>query len=181
MPDITTRPLSSGDLHDFRSIRLEALQRAPDAFGSVHEIEVVRPLQAFEDRLRGSLVVGAYHGGQIVGMAGLAFDARPKDKHKGALWGMYVRPEVQRRGVGAALIEAVIGHTPEGIEQVTLGLVKGNEAAHALYRRFGFVEYGVEPRALKTPDGYVDEILMIKFLEGSPGNSEQAGPLRSRL
>lgn len=44
-----------------------------------------------------------------------------------------------------------------------LSVVAENTAAIALYECFGFVPYGVEPRALKTQDGCSDEVLMILF------------------
>jgi ribosomal protein S18 acetylase RimI-like enzyme len=45
--------------------------------------------------------------------------------------------------------------------------VRENESAQSLYERFGFTAYGIEPNALKTPSGYSDEILMVKFLQAA--------------
>jgi hypothetical protein len=33
-----------------------------------------------------------------------------------------------------------------------------------LYAQCGFTAYGVEPRALKSAQGYADEVLMVRFL-----------------
>jgi ribosomal protein S18 acetylase RimI-like enzyme len=161
---IAIRRLLESAAEDFRTIRLEALRAAPDAFGSTYESEVARPIKAFEERLANSLVFGAYDGEGIIGMAGLARNTGAKEQHKAFLWGMYVRADERRRGAGAALVDAIINEAPDGVEQITLTVVTDNGAALALYARLGFAIYGVEPKALKVGDGYSDETLMMRFL-----------------
>jgi RimJ/RimL family protein N-acetyltransferase len=39
-----------------------------------------------------------------------------------------------------------------------------NRRARRCYERMGFVAYGLERRALKLPDRYVDEVLMTLWL-----------------
>jgi RimJ/RimL family protein N-acetyltransferase len=172
MSEITIRRLLVATRHDYRNIRLEALQRAPEAFGSTYKLEVAWPIETFEARLESSVVFGAYCGEEIIGMAGLARDSGPKHSHKAFLWGMYVRSEVGRRGVGAALVEAIVDHAPDGVEQIALTVVQDNKVARALYERLGFAVYGVEPRALKVAGRYFDEILMVKFLRAAPCGKE---------
>jgi RimJ/RimL family protein N-acetyltransferase len=169
MSEISIRRLSAAARRDYRDIRLEALQRAPEAFGSTHEAEAKRPIEDFERRLASSVVCGAYRGEEIIGMVGLARDSGPKQRHKAFLWGMYVRADATGRGVGKALVEAILAGAPNGVEQINLTVVQDNVAARALYEQCGFVPYGVEPRALKVGDRYYDEILMVKFLRASPG------------
>jgi len=162
------RRLAAADVRDYRAIRLAALEQAPDAFGSVHGAEAARPVAAFAERLETSIVFGAYIGGRIAGVAGFKREDGLKDRHKGFVWGLYVQPGARGRGVGAALIGAVIAAAREVVEQLTLAVVRGNESAISLYRRAGFEIYGVEPRALKNPAGYADEVLMVLFLRGAP-------------
>lgn len=158
------RRLDVSDAEDYRTIRLAALKGDPDAFGSTYEIEVVRPLDHFAERLANSIVFGAYAAGEIVGMAGFRQETGPKESHKGTLWGMYVSPEARRTGAASALVAAVLQHAEQFVEQVVLTATQGNDAAIALYRKFGFEPYGVEPRSLKGPSGYSDEVLMVRFL-----------------
>ena len=61
-------------------------------------------------------------------------------------------------------MEAVVDAARGAVEQLTLAVVSDNTAAVALYRGLGFEVYGTEPRALKSNDGYTDEILMVRFL-----------------
>jgi len=162
LPDFDVRRLH--DAHDYRSIRLEALLDAPEAFGSVHAVEVDRPLAHFAERLISSVVFAAYVGTQIVGMIGLKQEEGPKDFHKAFVWGFYVRPECRKHGVGRALIAALVDAANDIVEQLTLTVVRQNTSAIALYEACGFVTYGIEPRSLKEAAGYSDEVMMVRFL-----------------
>jgi ribosomal protein S18 acetylase RimI-like enzyme len=148
---------------DYRTIRLAALEESPAAFGSDYETERARPDAAFAERVAGTAVFGAYLAEALAGMVGFRREDGLKDRHKGHLWGMYVRPEARGTGAAAALMDAVLAHAAGEVEQVTLTVVQGNEPALRLYERYGFETYGIEPRAHKTPAGYADEILMVRF------------------
>jgi RimJ/RimL family protein N-acetyltransferase len=54
------------------------------------------------------------------------------------------------------------------VEQVHLTVVADNRPAIALYERCGFRSYGLEPRSLRSPGGYADELLMVRFLTDEP-------------
>ncbi|GAA5266036.1 hypothetical protein ACOSOMT5_P2463 [Acidiphilium sp. MT5] len=161
------RRLNPIDAPDYRTIRLDALKHNPEAFGSTYETEQARPIAEFEQRLIDNIVFGAYVEGAIVGMAGLRRQVGQKDSHKAYVWGMYVQPACRGTGIGSALLHELILVSQTLVEQLTLSIVKGNDPAATLYRKFGFQIYGVEPRALKTADGYNDEIHMIKFLKSA--------------
>lgn len=152
--------LQPSDAEAFRTIRLAALTTAPEAFGSTYDREAARPVSAFADWLGSSAVFGAFDNRRIVGMAGFQQEAGPKVAHKAFVWGFYVEPDWQGRGVGSALVAALIEEARDVVEQLTLTVVESNDAAIALYTKFGFVAYGTEPRALKTSAGYANEILM---------------------
>lgn len=164
---VTVRRLLRSDAHDYRTIRLSALRTAPDAFGSTHAIEAAQPIEKMAERLTSWLVFGAYDGGRIVGMMGLLQDTGPKDAHKGHVWGVFVEPGSRNRGVGAALMAALVAAAREVVEQLLLSVVERNTEAVALYERFGFIRYGTEPRALKSGARYFDEVLMILVLDAA--------------
>jgi len=161
---IAIRRLGEADAADYRAIRLAALQGAPEAFGSTYAVEAARPLSAFAERLAASTVVGAYAGRDIVGLAGFKRDDGEKHRHKGFVWGLYVRPDLRRRGLAALLMRRLLAEAAQTAEQVTLTVARGNDSALTLYKKLGFAVYGVEPRALRNASGYCDEILMVKFL-----------------
>src|SRR5215470_19914491 len=108
--DIEIRRLAQEDPADpvlYQSIRLEALQANPEAFGSTFEVENEKPLSWFSDRLRDTTVLGTFRNAQLVGVAGFAVQQGQKRAHKGGLWGMYVRPAARKAGVGCQLVEAI--------------------------------------------------------------------------
>ena len=162
---IQVRGLEPSDAALFRDIRLEALQVNPEAFGSTFETESAQPLTWFSERLRSSKVFGAFHGSEIVGIAGLWIGQGRKETHKGQLVGMYVRPGSRKSGVGRQLVETIIEFARERIEVIQLAVVSDNEQARRLYAGRGFLEYGIEKKALKQDGRYYDEVLMAKDLK----------------
>ena len=163
------RILTPGDAAAYQALRLHGLRESPAAFGSTYESEVDTPPEQIAERLaRGAenVIFGAFDDdGRLVGLAGLGRQTR----HRAGVWGMYVAPEARARGVGRALMEALIAHarTLPGLERLTLGVEAGNEAARALYHSFGFVTYGTEPQAYKLDGEYWDSELMSLRLSDS--------------
>jgi tRNA pseudouridine32 synthase/23S rRNA pseudouridine746 synthase/23S rRNA pseudouridine1911/1915/1917 synthase len=167
--DVEVRRLLPAEAGLYRDIRLEALKREPEAFGSTFAAENAEPLAWFADRLGSSAVCssavyGAFAGSDLLGVAGFFVRQGLKEAHKGVLWGMYVRPWTRRAGVGRLLVEAVIDHARQCVELIQLSVVSGNERARHLYASLGFVEYGIEKNALKQDERYWDEVLMAKPL-----------------
>jgi ribosomal protein S18 acetylase RimI-like enzyme len=163
-PQVHIRRLTPADAALYRDIRLEALRCEPEAFGSTFEVENNRPLSFFSDRIGGSKTFGAFRGSELVGIAGLLIGERPKEAHKGRLVGMYVRPSARRVGVGRRLVETIVEFARSHVELIQLAVVSGNQAAQQLYARLGFVEYGIEKKALKQNGRCFDEVLMAKDL-----------------
>jgi ribosomal protein S18 acetylase RimI-like enzyme len=157
---IEIRRLTSTDAVAYRDIRLAGLRDTPEAFGSTFARESTQPLTWFCDRLSNSAVFGAFQSSALLGVAGLAIREGEKEKHKGLLWGMYVRPDARKAGVGKRLVEAVIDHARAHVEVIQLSVISENEPARRLYAGLGFVEYGLEKDSLKQNGRYYDEILM---------------------
>lgn len=74
----------------------------------------------------------------IVGYAGMW---RVLDE--GHITNIAVHPEFREAGVGSALLSELIRRSKaEGIKDMTLEVRKSNKAAIALYKKFGFSNYG---------------------------------------
>lgn len=166
------RRLNETDWEAYRTIRLEALQLAPEAFGSDYAESSGRTPDVWAASLNvpDTIVLGAFAEagspaaeGQIVGMAGLTRERRIKTRHKANVFGVYVSPPARGAGCAKALVTELIGlaRTLGGVEQLMLCVVAENAAAKAVYAGLGFRVYGREPRALKLGDRYLDEELMV--------------------
>jgi ribosomal protein S18 acetylase RimI-like enzyme len=157
---IQLRRLGPEDAAPYREIRLEGLAESPHAFSSTLESEREEPLDRFAARLKDAFVLGAFHGSQLVGVAGFYRQSKPKHHHKGMLWGMYVRPQLRGAGIGRVLVEGIIEHARRHVELLQLFVVSDNLPARHLYRSLGFVDYGVEWHATKYRGEYHDDVLM---------------------
>jgi ribosomal protein S18 acetylase RimI-like enzyme len=161
MTDLVIRPLTLADAAQWRALRLEALRTYPTAFASAYEEALEQDLSVRIPPPDGpSVLFGAFAGGALSGSAGLHVWPGRKQRHKAELWGMYVAPSLHRRGVGAALVRAVIEHARTRVAVIQLTVLSANGAAKALYSRFGFVAYGVEKRALRHQGVDHDDELM---------------------
>jgi RimJ/RimL family protein N-acetyltransferase len=155
------RRLGTLDAASYRELRLEGLKNNPEAFGASWEDESVRPDPWWTERLEANAVFGGWiDGSPLLGVAGFRMHAAAKLRHKGILWGMYVRPAARGTGLAAALVQRVIEHAEPLVEEIRLTVVASNAVGHRLYSRAGFEQYGLERRALKVGDDYHDEVLM---------------------
>ncbi len=59
-----------------------------------------------------------------------------------------------------------LAHATPELEDVPLAVTVGNLAARTLYRRAGFVPYGVEPRSTNVDGRYFDTEWMLLHLRG---------------
>ena len=104
---------------------------------------------------------------RVVGMVSIdTFPLRPRRKHAGAI-GISVHEEWQGKGVGGALMRAILELADNwlNLTRLELEVFAENEAAIHLYERFGF---GVEGRLRQHAfrDGrYVDSIVMARLLD----------------
>ena len=161
----TIRCLDAADAAAFSILRLEALARSPSAFSAAYEEEARQTLEQVATRLAAETVFGAFIGGDLCGIAGFARPPQEKKRHKGVLWGVYVRPGIRREGLGTALVAAVIEHARGEVAQLQAAVVTTNHAARHLYRKLGFVTYGLEPRGLCVGEESFDQELVVLTLE----------------
>ena len=166
---LKVRRLEASDVADYRELRLESLKAHPEAFASSWEHEGEKPISWWAGRLETTTVFGGWvNNSPLVGVAGFWVQDSVKLRHKGVLWGMYVRPEARGTGLAAALVQQVVAHARTLVEQVCVTVVASNVAARRLYSAAGFEEYGLERRALKVGSEYYDEVLMVLPLNPRP-------------
>ena len=164
------RLLTPADAPAYQALRLQALRDTPEAFTSSYAEEHLRPLLVAEQRLApasGTRFWGVLDdAGALLGMVGLERERRAKNAHKGTVVAMCVAPEAQGRGVGAALLAALLDHArASGMTQLVLTVTEGNGTALRLYQRAGFVAFGTEPRAIRVDGRYLGKVHMALNLE----------------
>jgi len=162
------RPLDADDAQAYRALMLVAYDTYPQAFTSSVAERAAMPLSWWEKRLDSPLdrLLGAFEGDQLAGIVGLAFEPREKARHKVTLFGMYVTQAYQQRGLGRQLVEAALveARRHPRLKLIQLTVTAGNEAALALYQRCGFIQYGLEPLAVRVGDEYFDKIHLWREL-----------------
>ena len=155
------RLLIIDDWQSWKSLRLEAVKNELTAFIPYHAEESVRLEQGFNDTMTRNNLFGGFIDDQLIGFIGYYAQALQKLKHKGAVWGTYVKPEFRGRGVSSALLAATITHAKSCVRQLHLTCVTTNQSARKLYEKHGFEIYGTEERSLLIGDVFYDEYLMI--------------------
>ena len=159
--DPVVRLLTPADAAGFRDIRLAGLAADPRAFSADWHEESQREIGWFAGRLASSDVFAVDDGaGGLCAVTGLAIPTNPKQRHKGHVWGVYVRPDARGRGLAAALLTAVVASSRGRVESLHLGVGTYNLAAIRVYHAAGFVGTGHEARALRIGDDFIDEMTM---------------------
>lgn len=117
--------------------------------------------------------IAAVDGRRVIGHVDVSREEGPITGHVASL-GMMVARDRRRQGVGSALMsEALVWAREMGVEKLALSVYPHNEAARALYRKFGFREEGRLTGHSKKAVGYLDEVVMgLWLIERPPGVGE---------
>ncbi len=107
--------------------------------------------------------------GEVVGGAGLHTTMPNVRRHHAMGLGISVAKAVQGRGVGTALMSALLDYADRwaGVLRIELTVWADNERAIRLYRRFGFEVEG-RLRAYGLRDGRYDDVLAMARIHPRP-------------
>lgn len=149
------RPAGDGDRFQL-ALLFAAVAEERDGIAAEPPVDVEERAEAW--RLDGTLVAAAR--GEVVGFlhverSGFGF---------GEI-GMMVAREWRGHGVGSALVAAAIDWGNEhGLHKLTLSVFPQNEAAIALYRKFGFEEEGYRKKQMRRASGELWDLVEMGLL-----------------
>jgi len=153
----------------YRDLRLACLKNAAEHFGSTFEEEVRIPKLKFEGHIENEspdhFMFGAFDDERLIGLAGFDRMERQRARHRGEVVHMYVDPGRRGQNIGEALLRGLLDHVfgLDGIEQVQLSVIAGNDRAIRLYEKIGFRTFGLQPKYFKVGDAYMDQQFMQLF------------------
>ena len=165
------RRLAFADLRAYKALRDEMLEAHPEAFTSDAPTERHRRADDYLPRLGldqpdgGHLLLGAWDSSGLTGAIGLERDRRLKVRHIGHIVGMMVRERSRSRGIGGALLDALLVEArAAALELLTLTVTEGNDSAIRLYERTGFMRFGLLQKAIKVGEQYHAKVYMARSL-----------------
>jgi GNAT superfamily N-acetyltransferase len=142
---IEIRVATRDEWEPVRELRLRALADAPDAFGSTLDRERRLGEAGWIDWIEGwegatNVMFVAVREDRWIGMA---VGSRAGDEPDAHLYGMWVEPSRRSSGIGASLVEQVLGWARAwDARSVILGVTETNAAAAAFYEHLGFADTG---------------------------------------
>lgn len=148
VPQVLLRPMVAADVDAVRALDV-LVQPAP------WSEEFLRDQLA--DPMTRTLLVAEGADGGLVGHGALVVVA-----DEGHVTSIAVDPAHQRHGIGSRLLAALCYDArARGLTAMTLEVRVDNDAAIALYRRFGFAPAGVRPLYYADPDGTTTDALVL--------------------
>lgn len=102
--------------------------------------------------------------GKVVGMAGFnAIGSKYKVRHR-AEFGITVSKNYWGQGIGKAIMNACIECAKEaGYIQLELDVVADNTRAIELYKKFGFIEFGRNPKGFQSKYSGFQELVYMRL------------------
>lgn len=165
--EFTIRPINISDAKGINELR-----RMPGVFENILGIPSER-LKRNEDNIIGMdannhsfvAVYNEINGEEkVIGSAGLTVYANPRLRHSAGI-GIMVHKDFQDKGVGTALMEALIDIADNWLMlvRVELSVYTDNKRAIHLYEKLGFKKEGIKKMAAIRNGKFTDEITMARI------------------
>ena len=145
---------------EYQEIRLKSLKTDPTAFA----ISYQQFLEQGEEKIRKNLSDPnrknyiAKIGDKIVALAEYSLETPENVKHLAKIHAVFVDPDFRGKGIGYSLLKRMIDdlHNNPVTVRVVLSVNNENETAKNLYKKLGFVQFGVGEKEMKISGRYYD-------------------------
>jgi ribosomal protein S18 acetylase RimI-like enzyme len=104
-------------------------------------------------RRGGRILLAAFEGETLIGSVQLALEPRANGRHRAEVMKLMVLRSHRGRGVGRALMRALLEAAPAAGRSLLLLDVRTDDPAERLYRTLGFRSFGRVPGHARSPDG----------------------------
>jgi GNAT superfamily N-acetyltransferase len=155
------------DIEAVRKLWFDYLVWGNDKMQELYGVHPHNPKEAVEQDIEqiskfqppyGQLILAVYEG-KICGLGSL----KSINPEIGEIKRMFVDPNVRRVGAGRAILEGLLSEAKKvGYHKVRLDSPKFMEAAHSLYRRFGFRDIEAYPE-MEIPAAFKDYLLFMEL------------------
>ena len=166
-PVLVRNVLIPNDLEAVRKLWFDYLTWGNNEMQSLYGVHPHDPKEAVEQDIllidkflppQGRLVLSVYED-KICGLGSL----KSINTEIGEIKRMYVDPSFRKIGAGRAILQSLINAAKEtGYKKVRLDSPKFMEAAHALYRSFGFKDIPVYPE-VEIPEEFRQYLLFMEL------------------
>jgi len=156
-----------GDIEAVKKLWFDYLVWGNDKMQELYAVHPHNPKEAVEQDIQqiskfqppyGQLILAIYQG-KICGLGSL----KSISPEIGEIKRMFVDPTIRRIGAGRAILEALLVEAKKiGYKKVRLDSPKFMEAAHSLYRSFGFSDIEAYPE-MEIPAEFKDYLLFMEL------------------
>ena len=167
---ISVRPIAPHEWQKYRDIRLQALQDAPDAFGSSWAAEATQADEHWSTRMAAAAAsdtdraLFAVNGGTVCGLVWCKLSVA--EPGVADIYQMWVAPTARGLGAGRALLgQALAWAKSRGAQRVRLGVTVADSPAMQLYRSHGFAPVG-QPEPLRAGSALMAQAMELNW--GTP-------------
>ncbi len=167
--EITIRLATVEDAPELLAMKLEYLENSKTIplFRSEYSSNLDKELQLISklESEKNSVLFVAENNNKLIGNIDLNGNQRRKLFHTGVI-GMGIREQWRGKGVGAALLDAVVKWCKDNIfiNLLWLEAYDSNEAGKALYIKMGFNACGRIKSFFQEGNAFIDKITMVKHL-----------------
>lgn len=162
----SVRQLHPVDQPQWRALRLDALQRYPEAFLTTHAEQMARSDTEDATMLAQGNWFGLFFDEEMIGQGAMIPVSYAAGRHRAEIGGVYITPDNHGAGAAGALLDGLVeAAKAKGIKQLELSVAANNPRAIRFYERNGFERYGTQPRAIILDGTPQDDFFYVRFLD----------------